>query len=70
MQTKYNTGDKVMVPATIRSAREENGKVTYEIDGDFWGGIPEEQIIIDERASAARTFDESLREMSRADVWF
>lgn len=32
MQTKFNSGDKVWVPATIRKAEEVKGKIYYTID--------------------------------------
>lgn len=63
MQTKYKTGQAILVPATIRSAQEENGVISYTIDGDFWGTIPEDQIIVNEdaqKAQAMRTFMDGL----------
>ena len=32
MNTKFTTGDKVMVPAIIETAREENGKIFYSVN--------------------------------------
>lgn len=32
MNTKFTTGDKVMVPAIIETAREENGKILYSVN--------------------------------------
>ncbi len=46
MVTKFNTGDKVLVPATIRSAEERNGNVQYTVDVDW--NISEDRIIKDE----------------------
>lgn len=42
MTTKYNTGDVVMVPATIRGAMTEGDKVVYEVDADW--RVPEEYV--------------------------
>lgn len=41
MNTKFDTGDKVIVTATIKTARTYNGKIYYEVKetGDL---IPEE----------------------------
>ena len=49
MNTKYNTGQAILIPATIRSAKEVNGKVLYDVDVESWD-IPEDTIIVDERA--------------------
>ena len=46
MVTRFNTGDNILIPATIKSAREENGVVIYEVDANLWEGIPEDQIIV------------------------
>ena len=42
MTTKYNTGDVVMVPATIRGAMNEGDKVVYEVETDW--RVPEEYV--------------------------
>lgn len=42
MTTKYNTGDVVMVPATIRGAMTEGDKVVYEVETDW--RVPEEYV--------------------------
>ena len=63
MITKYTTGQAVLIPATIRSAEEQNGQIIYHVDADPWEGIPEASIIVDERAEtqrAMRTFMDSL----------
>lgn len=63
MQTKYNTGQAVLIPATIRSAEEINGQIIYKVDADTWEGIPEDAIIINENAESQRamqTFMDSL----------
>ena len=43
MNTKYNTGQAILIPATIRSAKEVNGKVLYDVDVESWD-IPEDNI--------------------------
>lgn len=63
MVTRFNTGDNILIPATIKSAREENGVVIYEVDANLWDGIPEDQIIVNEAAASQRTVEEGFREM-------
>ena len=63
MQTKYNTGQAVLIPATIRSAEEINGQIIYKVVADTWEGIPEDAIIVNENAESQRamqTFLDSL----------
>ena len=54
MITKFNTGQAVLIPATIRNAREENNQIIYEVDVNVWEGIPEKNIIINEEAETQR----------------
>lgn len=63
MVTRFNTGDNILIPATIRSAREENGVVIYEVDAYLWEGIPEDQIVVNEAAASRRVVEEGFREM-------
>lgn len=65
MITKYTTGQNVLIPATIRSAREENGKVIYEIDRDYWNGIPEDSIVINNQVSAEVAFNRAMESLAR-----
>lgn len=65
MITKYTTGQNVLIPATIRSAREENGKVIYEIDNDYWNGIPEDSIVINNQVSAEVAFNRAMEDLAR-----
>lgn len=70
MQTKYNTGQAILIPATIRSAREIDGQIIYDVDANTWDGIPEEAIIVDDNAEsqrAMRTFMNGL--LNRRDDW-
>ena len=63
MQTKYNTGQAILIPATIRSATEINGQIIYQVDANTWDGIPEEAIIVNDKAEtqrAMRTFMDGL----------
>lgn len=65
MQTKYATGQRIMVPVIIRSAREESGKIIYEVDTErLWEGISEDDIILDERATARAALDASMRQFT------
>lgn len=65
MVTRYNTGQAVLIPAVIRSAREENGAVVYDVDFESWRGIPEDLVIVDERVSARAAFDKEMKNLSR-----
>lgn len=63
MQTKYTTGQNVLIPATIRSAEEINGTIVYRVDAETWDGIPEGAIIVNEDArsqAAMKAFMDTL----------
>ena len=63
MVTRYNTGQAVLVPATIRSAEEKDGQIIYHVDADTWAGIPENAIVVNENAETQRamqTFMDAL----------
>lgn len=66
MFTKYSTGQAVLIPAVIRSAKEINGAVIYEVDADHWEGVPEDQIIIDDKITAKAAFDKEMRRLSQS----
>ena len=66
MQTKFNTGDQVLVPAIIQSARETDAGITYSVDlADY--DVPESVIQEDRLASGAqlRAFEEALPRRGR-----
>lgn len=65
METKYTTGQAVLVPATIESVREENGVIIYEVRGNFYEGIPEDAIIVDQAAAAKAAYDREMSKLSR-----
>ena len=65
MISKYTTGQSVLIPAVIRSVRETDGKIIYEVDADTWSGIPEEDIIVDSEASAKNAFNKAMAKLSR-----
>ena len=70
MQTKYNTGQAILIPATIRAAREIDGQIVYDVDANTWKGIPENAIIVNDNAEsqrAMRTFMDGL--LNRRDDW-
>lgn len=35
MTTKYNTGDQVLIPATIRSAKQTDEGIVYSVDAPY-----------------------------------
>lgn len=49
MQTKFNTGDPVLIPATIRSAKQSDAGIVYEVNGEMWE-VPEAVIHEDRNA--------------------
>ena len=69
MVTKYNTGDAILIPATIRSAAEINGQIIYHVDADTWGGIPEDAIIVNENAESQRAMQSFLDEFKADNDW-
>ena len=69
MVTKYNTGDSVLIPATIRSAEEINGQIIYHVDADTWSGIPEDAVIVNENAEAQRAMQSFMNELRTANDW-
>ena len=69
MQTKYNTGQAILIPATIRSAREENGQIIYEVDAETWKGIPEDAIIVNESAESQRAMQTFMSEIMTERPW-
>lgn len=64
MITKYNTGDAVLIPATIRSAEEDNGQIIYHVDADPWQGIPESAIVVNENAESQRAMQNFMQELT------
>ena len=65
MVTKYNTGQAILIPATIESAEEKNGQIIYNVRANTWEGVPEDAIIVDENAQAQKalqTFMDALLE--------
>ena len=64
MVTKYTTGQQILIPATIRDAREVNGQIIYGVDtGDLWEGIAEDQIVVDDKVAARAAFAAGVRDM-------
>ena len=70
MQTKYNTGQAVLIPATIRSAEEINGQIVYRVEANTWEGIPEDAVVVNDNAEsqqAMRAFLDTL--LGNERVW-
>ena len=65
MNTKYTTGQAVLIPAVIESAREENGTIIYDVKVDYWRGIPENAIIVDQAAGARAAYDKAMSQLSK-----
>jgi PHD/YefM family antitoxin component YafN of YafNO toxin-antitoxin module len=66
MQTKYATGQAVLVPAIIRNAREENGVIMYEVEYDRYS-VREDDIVLDDRANAI-AFQREMERFNR-EIW-
>ena len=66
MTTKYNTGDQVLIPATIRSASQDDAGVVYEVEVEAWR-VPEAYIQPDSRAigTSMRAFAEAMPRRER-----
>lgn len=69
MNTKYNTGQAILIPATIRSARGENGKIIYEVDAETWQGIPEDAIIVNDNAETQRAMQTFMSGLLSERPW-
>ena len=67
MNTKYTTGQAVLIPATIRSAEEINGQIIYRVDANVWDGIPENAIIVNENAQTQRAMQTFMDTLLRDD---
>ena len=68
MITKYSTGDRVLIPAVITSAREVGGVIIYDVRSEeAWDGIREDAIVLDSKASALARFRETIDELN--DRW-
>ena len=65
MITKYNTGDAVLIPATIESAEERNGQIIYQVKAEIWEGIPEDAILVNENAESQRAMRSFMEEITR-----
>ena len=65
MNTKYTTGQAVLIPAVIESAREENGTIIYDVQVDPWRGFPEDAIIVDQAAGARAAYDKAMSQLSK-----
>jgi len=63
MTTKYNTGDVVMVPATIRGAMTDGDKVVYEVETEW--KVPEEYVEENRTAVMYEAFKTLNRELMR-----
>ena len=66
METKYATGQAVLVPAIIRNAREENGVIMYEVEYDRYS-VREDDIVVDDRANAI-AFQREMERFNR-EIW-
>lgn len=69
MVTKYNTGDAVLIPATIRSAEEINGQIFYHVDADTWGVIHEDAVVVNDNTASQRAMQSFLDEFKADNDW-
>lgn len=68
MQSKYTTGQAILIPAKIRAVEERDGAIFYKVDTDIWDGIPEEQIVTDDKVAARAAFNKAMTQLSR-EIW-
>jgi len=66
METKYATGQAVLIPAIIRNAREENGVIMYDVEYDRYS-VREDDIVLDDRANAI-AFQREMERFNR-EIW-
>ena len=66
MQTKFNTGDPVLIPATIQSARQRDAGIVYKVDAETWE-VPEGLIQEDRNAigPSLKAFAEAMPRRGR-----
>lgn len=65
MVTRYNTGDAVLIPATITSAEERDSQIIYRVDANIWDGIPENAIIRNENAEVQRAMESFSKQIAQ-----
>ncbi len=65
MVTRYNTGDAVLIPATITSAEERDSQIIYKVDANIWDGIPENAIIRNENAEVQRAMESFSKQIAK-----
>lgn len=65
MVTRYNTGDAVLIPATITSAKEIDGQVIYNVEANVWDGFPENAIIRNENAEVQRAMESFSKQIAQ-----
>jgi hypothetical protein len=65
MVTRYNTGDAVLIPATITSAKEIDGQVIYNVEANVWDGIPENAITRNENAEVQRAMESFSKQIAQ-----
>ncbi len=65
MVTRYNTGDAVLIPATITSAEERDSQIIYKVDANIWDGIPENAIIRNENAEVQRAMESFSKQIAQ-----
>lgn len=66
MTTKYNTGDPVLIPATIRSAKQSDAGIVYEVDAAFQ--VPE-GMIQEDRNAIGPSMQAFAEAMPRRERW-
>lgn len=65
MVTRYNTGDAVLIPATITNAEERDSQIIYKVDANIWDGIPENAIIRNENAEVQRAMESFSKQIAK-----
>lgn len=69
MNTKFTTGQAVLIPATIRSAEEINGQIIYHVEAETWEGVPENAIVLNENAEAQRAMKAFREKLLDREPW-
>ncbi len=65
MVTRFNTGDAVLIPATIRTAEEIDGQIIYHVEANTWEGIPENAIVVNPDANIQRAMERFTEQLTQ-----
>ena len=68
METRFNTGDSVLVPAIIEAAREENGGIVYEVRVNSYE-VPEDAVSENYKSDVQRAMQSFIDDFKADYGW-